>query len=106
MFKSGYVALAGAVLLVCGAISSADARIRCNGAYQIVRGQGEVATPYCQDEYLAQVARGYGIRVSGAAIRRSTSRKERVCRAIGHDGRVFDICVNYRDDNNCVGRGC
>ena len=86
-------------------VTSTEARIRCNGAYQIVRGQGEIATPYCQDNYLAQVARSYGIRVSNAAIRQNPSRKEEVCRAIGHDARVNDLCVQYRNDS-CRGRRC
>lgn len=82
----------------------ADARIRCNGAYQIVAGE-EIATPYCQDEYLARVARGYGIRVSGRTIRYNPNRKEEVCRAIGHDPRIYDICLKYRN-NGCSGFNC
>lgn len=78
--------------------SGVEARIKCNGPFQIVRGAGEIATPYCEDEYLASVARGYGMRVSARAIRSNPSRKEEVCRTIGHDSRVYDICLNYRDD--------
>lgn len=89
-------ALCAAVALVASA-GVAEARIKCNGPFQVVRGAGEIATPYCEDEYLATVARGYGINVSGSAIRRSPSRKEEVCRAIGHDSRVYDICLKYRE---------
>ncbi len=85
--------------------SDADAKIRCNGPYQVIRGEGEIATPYCQDAYLAQVARGYGIRVTARQIRRSVSRKEEICRAIGHDGRVNDLCIGYRNDE-CIGIRC
>ena len=87
--------LAVAMLMV--ASSDVEARIKCNGPFQVVRGAGEIATPYCEDEYLAHVARSYGIRVSGGAIRRNPSRKEEVCRSIGHDSRVYDICIKYRE---------
>ncbi len=85
-----------AAMTTIGATVSAHARIKCSDEFQIVRGQGHISTPYCRDEYLARVARGYGIRVSGSAIRHSTSRKEEVCRTIGHDGRVSSICQPYR----------
>lgn len=74
----------------------AEARIACDGAYQLVRGQ-YISSPYCQDNNLAQVARSYGMRVSGDAVRNSPSVKARVCRFIGHDIRVSQACVNSRD---------
>jgi hypothetical protein len=76
----------------------AAARIACEGGFQMVRGQ-PVATPYCQDENLAKVARTYGIRVSAETIRRSESTKASVCRTIGHDNRVRTVCQNYRFEN-------
>ena len=84
-----------AVVSIC-AVEQAEARIKCNGAYQIVRGHGEIATPYCEDRYLARVARSYGVRVSASAIRRSVSRKQEVCRHVGHDHRISHICQPYR----------
>jgi len=94
------IALASAATLGAGwwvaASTPAEARIRCNGPFQVVRGAGEIATPYCEDAYLARVARSYGIRVSGETIRYNENRKEEVCRAIGHDSRVYDICLKYR----------
>ncbi len=91
---AGTLGLAGLIATTSGV----EARIKCDGPFQVVRGAGAIATPYCEDEYLARVARGYGIRVSGRAIRSNPSRKEEVCRAIGHDSRVYDICLKYRDD--------
>lgn len=88
------LALAGLATTTSGAV----ARIKCNGPFQIVRGAGQIATPYCEDEYLGKVARSYGMRVSGHAIRWNPSRKEEVCRTIGHDSRVYDTCLKYRDD--------
>ena len=88
------------VALFIGA-TSADARIRCNGPWQIVDGS-EIASPYCGDRYLARVAREYGMRVSARAIRRDISVKDEVCQLIGHDNRVSDICTGFRieHDNN------
>lgn len=90
----GIAALAAAV----GAATPAAARIRCDGRFQVVKGAGPIATPYCEDRYLAQVARGsYGVSTSFAAIRASVSEKERVCRMVGYDSRLSDICINFLD---------
>lgn len=78
----------------------ADARMRCDGNYQIINGQPH-ATPYCQDENLAQVARSYGMRVSGSAMRNSPGEKQRVCAFLGSDIRVREACHGYGQD----GRG-
>ena len=86
--------LAGAALAL-GA-GSASAKIICNGPYQIVSGQ-PIATPYCEDAYLAEVAREYGMRVTASAVRSSPSIKERICRIIGHDNRVQSACTAYRE---------
>ena len=100
MMKLRGTILAGLTAMISiGITANAHARIECNGAYQIVRGQGEIATPYCEDEYLARVARGYGMRVSGSAIRHSPARKQEVCRFMGHDSRISEICQPYRRDS-------
>ncbi|MGB3719070.1 MAG: hypothetical protein DIU63_11385 [Proteobacteria bacterium] len=75
----------------------ADAKIVCRGAFQIVNGQ-PIATPYCEDSNLAQVAREYGIAVTARQVRQSPSVKARVCRLIGHDNRVQSACIQYRPD--------
>ncbi|MGI9395293.1 MAG: hypothetical protein ACR2OY_11655 [Boseongicola sp.] len=99
MMKLRGTILAGLTAMISiGITANAHARIKCNGAYQIVRGQSEIATPYCEDEYLARVARGYGMRVSGSAIRHSPARKQEVCRFMGHDSRISEICQPYRRD--------
>jgi len=86
--------------LVVVAAAPADARMRCDGNYQIINGQPH-ATPYCQDENLAEVARTYGMRVSGSAMRNSPSEKQRVCQFIGSDIRVREACHGSGQD----GRG-
>lgn len=97
------LAIITAALGIAGA-NSADAKIRCNGAYQIVKGQGEIATPFCGDNYLGSVARGYGIKVSDAEIRNNPNRKAEICRHIGHDIRIQDVCAGLRDDDGGHGR--
>jgi hypothetical protein len=85
--------------------SGAEARILCEGNYQIVNGL-PVGTPYCRDLNLTNVARSYGWKVSFDAIRYSDSTKAQVCRAIGHDNRVQEACAPYRIDggDNKIGR--
>lgn len=76
----------------------AEAAIRCEGAYQVVRGD-LIATPYCEDNYLAFVARDHGMRVSGRAIRASYNTKRRVCEFVGHDIRVQSICSGLTNED-------
>jgi len=89
------------VLLASGLLAfapgGAEARIVCEGNFQIVEDR-PVSTPYCRERHLARVARSYGWRVSFEAIRRSESTKADVCRAIGHDNRVHEVCAPYRFD--------
>lgn len=91
--RHGHVAavIAGLGVLASLAPVPAEAAIRCNGRYQIVGGQ-ELSTPYCGDNYLAAVAREYGTRVSDAEIRNNPNKKLEVCRLVGRDIRVQDIC--------------
>jgi hypothetical protein len=86
------VALASGMLMF--AHGGAQAAILCDGNFQIVNGL-PVGTPYCREMNLARVARTYGWRVSDEAIRYSESVKAQVCRAIGYDTRVQDICAPY-----------
>lgn len=90
-----------AALLALGALSamadSAAARIVCNGPYQVVAGN-EIATPYCSDHHLAQVARKYGGRVTGRELRDNPIAKDRVCGFVGADPSVSAICnPDYQD---------
>lgn len=88
----------GASAVVSASTTSAWAKIRCQGPNQIITPYGAKPTPYCEDEYLAQVARGYGMHVSGYAIRQNINVKARVCRLVGHDIRVQNICSSVTDD--------
>ncbi len=82
--------LASAMAAAAG--SPANARIVCDAGYQKVRGDF-ISTPYCQDQNVAEVARSYGIKTSGAAIRDNPEHKQDVCRLIGRDNRVQQACI-------------
>ncbi len=69
--------------------------IQCRGGAQLVAGS-YITTPYCQDELLAQVARGYGMKASAHRIRHNPNYKREVCRFVGHDIRVYEHCSNER----------
>lgn len=95
------LAAAGALIaLTVGSVTQpADAAIRCEGNFQIT-SYGRINTPYCEDVYLAQVAREYGMRVSNQAVLRNPSVKERACRFVGNDIRVKSTCQRYLPENN------
>ncbi len=81
---------------VLWSVSPASA-IRCNGPFQPVRGEGEIVTPYCEDNYLAAIARSYGWKVSNRAVRDNPELRARICRHIGHDARLIRICSSRND---------
>ncbi len=90
-----------ACVLLCGigivvaafvAISqSVEAKPVCKDGYRIRKGE-LLSTPYCQDVYLAQVAREYGTRVSARTIMNNPNKKREICQFIGQDIRVKHIC--------------
>ncbi len=97
-----YSLVASAVLTtMIGAASTqpASAAIRCEGNFQITE-YGRINTPYCEDQYLAQVASQSGVSVSASAIRRNPGIKEQVCRVVGHDIRVKNTCAPYMPDSD------
>jgi len=77
-------------VLVIAAPASA---INCVKGYQRVQGS-LIATPYCQDQYLAKVARQYGLRASAAKIRNNPNYKKEICRTVWTDNRVNLTCKN------------
>jgi hypothetical protein len=87
-------AAAGAWLIATP--GTGEARIVCEGEFQVNSGQ-YIATPACADRYLAQVARGYGMRVSHIDIR-NPSVKARVCEFVGNDIRLQTICSGWRNN--------
>jgi hypothetical protein len=100
LMRAGLGLLAAVAALAVPFMSyDAQARINCDGRFQVQRDGSRIATPYCEDRYLAMVAiRSYGVSTSFARIRNSFDEKERVCRIMGHDSRVYDICLQFRDN--------
>ena len=70
---------------------AAEARIKCDGRYQVTK-HGLISTPYCEDNYLAAIA-GYNAR----ALRQNPHLKQQACYEVGHDPRVRDLCLGYID---------
>lgn len=81
-----------------GVTSPAEAKIRCANGFQILKNGSRLATPYCQDDLLARVAREYGHRVSSAKIRSNPNTKRYVCRFVGQDIRVQQTCKTNNYD--------
>ena len=88
--------LTGAVFTIGIMAATVPAKaIECEGNFQVQKNGNLIATPYCQDENLAEVAQEYGADVSGEEIRENYSVKERTCRLVGNDNRVRDTCSQY-----------
>ena len=51
-----------------------------------------VPTPACQANLLGRVARDHGLRISDAQIRRNPAAREKICDAVGRDGRLVYAC--------------
>jgi hypothetical protein len=90
---------AGALLSVWAG-GPAEAKIACDKGYQMVQGN-PLATPYCQDEYVAEVAHEYGMEASADKVRNNPNFKRELCRFIGNDIRIKDTCSEVESN----GRG-
>lgn len=67
--------------------------IKCSGDFQVQANGNHIATPYCQDNHLAQVAREYNIATHADRIRSSLTEKNSVCSLLRFDIRVQDSCI-------------
>jgi hypothetical protein len=84
-----------AMLLAAAVVAGPAAAITCHDGSQRVRVQGNwIATPYCQDLHLAQVARERGYPASVEKIRNNPNYKKELCRGVFTDIRVSDTCLN------------
>jgi hypothetical protein len=94
--KITFVVLGGAVLCSAAISPAVTAAPKCNGAFQYNSAAGGyIATPYCEDNLVAAVAREYGMRVSDRAVRQSPSIKAEACNFAGSDIRIREICAGY-----------
>lgn len=87
-------AIVAAIVLL--AATTAEARIICRDGYQVVHGR-EISTPYCNDNYVAQIARKHGFKVSDSEIRNNPAKKNEVCRFISSNIEIRQYC-NDADD--------
>ncbi len=78
--------------------------IKCEKGFQRVQGD-LIATPYCQDEYLAQVAREYGFKASGKRIRNDPLFKKQICQFVFNDIRVQNACLSIGVPESLGGGG-
>jgi hypothetical protein len=69
------------------------AEIKCNDGNQLIQGNW-MATPYCQDKLLAQVANARGFKTTFAAIRNNPNHKKELCRFLYTDIRVQMTCLD------------
>ncbi len=83
-------ALAFVVALIFS-VPSAQARPRCDGDFQLVRGSW-VSSPYCRADQIASVAREMGIRASAETLLEHPARAEELCRILRADIRVHPAC--------------
>jgi hypothetical protein len=80
-----------AAVVAAVALATPAVAITCRNGTQLVQGSW-IATPYCQDLYLAQVARERGYPVSAEKIRNNPNYKKELCRSIFADIRISETC--------------
>ena len=90
-----FMSLSVIAILTVPLSSAAFAHIVCHDDFQVVNGR-EIATPYCQDNTLAQVSRAYGRRVSDAEVRNNPGLKDELCRNFESDIRVKSACASSK----------
>jgi hypothetical protein len=94
MYKSSRAGIAGTVAVIAVlSATPAAAAIKCENGYQRVQGN-LLATPYCQDQLLAKVARENGFKASAKKIRNNPNYKKELCRFVFSDIRVQETCGN------------
>lgn len=93
----GAASFALAAFLAAAVATPAAARIECRGNFQITK-HGPIATPYCEEENIARVARTYGFKVTGAEVRKDPLKKVYLCQIIGGDTRLKGSCAGYSPD--------
>lgn len=82
------------VLLLAISPEPADAKIKCQGIFQVTKN-GLISTPYCQEEEIARVARSYGWKVTAAQVHNDPLKKVYICQSLGRDNRLKGACGAY-----------
>lgn len=99
----GGMAGCGVFLLATMLTAPAEARIQCRGNFQITK-YGPIATPYCEEEQIAFVARSYGQKVTGKQVRNDPLLKVYLCQTLGNDSRLKGSCAGYGPDSYAPAR--
>ncbi len=81
---------AAAIMVI--AASPAQA-INCREGFQFQRNGEVIATPFCEAEFLAKVARKHGFRVTGSEIRHYLEAKSKACQIAGGDYGTLSTCA-------------
>lgn len=103
ILRYGLVACAVLGAATLAAPDRAVARIQCHGNFQMTK-YGPIATPYCEEEQIAIVARSYGVNVTGAQVRNDPLRKVYLCQTLGYDSRLKGSCAGYGPDSYAPSR--
>ena len=99
----GLIVLAVVGLLDIALLKQAHARIQCQGNFQITK-YGPVATPYCEEEQIARVARSYGWKVTASEVHKNPLKKVYICQILGGDTRLKGSCAGYGPESYGAGR--
>lgn len=100
LLQAGMTACA-AILLAAMLTTPAAARNQCHGNFQVTK-YGLIATPYCEEEQIAFVARSYGQSVS--QVRKNPLMKVYLCQTLGYDSRLKGSCAGYGPDTYAPAR--
>ena len=103
LYVSGLAAALFGVALFAAGVGPATARVQCKGDFQVTK-YGLLATPYCEDEQIAKVARTYGWKVTGSEVRNNPLTKVQICQVLGGDIRLKGSCASYGPGNYAPGR--
>ncbi|GAA6210392.1 hypothetical protein NBRC116602_01320 [Hyphomicrobiales bacterium 4NK60-0047b] len=101
MILLSLIIFASSLFLLTKDASAGRYKLTCKGPYQLVQGN-LIATPPCENAYIAKVAQSYGYKVSVKQVRNNVHKKIEICQHIGHDSRISEYCDEY---NNIGGRG-
>ena len=97
-FPQAGIICCAALLLTAVLTVPAEARIQCRGNFQMTK-YGPIATPYCEEEQIAFVARSYGQNVTGAQVRKNPLMKVYLCQTLGYNSRLKGSCAGYGPDS-------
>jgi hypothetical protein len=102
-FLQAGIICCAALLLTAMLTVPAEARIQCRGNFQMTK-YGPIATPYCEEEQIAFVARSYGQNVTGSQVRKNPLMKVYLCQTLGYDSRLKGSCAGYGPDSYAPAR--